>query len=84
MLFYVFFMFLLISGLLDKSVRTMMIAVSACLILGTTFTKLKAWYLESDWNSTFYVMKEFLFIRTIPLFAMGILLNELRSKRVNT
>ena len=84
MLFYVFLMFLLLFGLLDKPVRTMMVAVSVCLILGTTFTKFKLWYPESDWNSTFYVMEELLFIRTMPLFAMGILLNELRSKRGNT
>ena len=81
MLFYVFLMFLLISGLLDKPVRTMMVAVSVCLILGTTFTNFKTWYPQSDWNSTFYVVEELLFIRTMPLFAMGILLNELRCKR---
>jgi len=81
MLFYIFLMLLLILGLLDKPVRTMMVAISICLILGTTFTQFKVWYPQSDWNSTFYVIEELLFIRTLPLFAMGILLNELRSKR---
>ena len=81
MLFYQFLMFLLISDLLDKPVRTMMVAVSVCLILGTAFTNCKTWHPQSDWNSNFHVSEELLFIRTMPLFAMGILLNELRCKR---
>ena len=81
MLFYAFLMTLLITGLLDKPVRTMLAAISICFVCCTTFTWFKGIYPESVWNGTFRVVEDLFFMRNLPLFAMGILLNELRSKR---
>ncbi|MFK7769772.1 MAG: acyltransferase family protein [Mariniblastus sp.] len=81
MLFYVFLMALLATGLLDKPVRTMLVAVSVCFVCCTSFTWFKGVYPDSVWNGTFRVVEDLFFMRNMPLFAMGILLNELRSKR---
>lgn len=81
MLFYAFLMGLFAIGLLDKPLRTMLVAVTGCLVLGLTFTYWKTNYPESIWNGRFRIIEELFFIRTLPLFAMGILLNELRCGR---
>jgi peptidoglycan/LPS O-acetylase OafA/YrhL len=81
MLFYAFLMTLLITGLLDKPFRTMMVAISVCLISCTGFNWFHGAYPESTWNGTFRTIDQLFFMRNMPLFAMGILLNELRSKR---
>ncbi len=81
MLFYAFLMALLVTGLLDKPLRTMLVAVTLCLICCTTFTWFKSTYPESIWIGTFRVAEDLFFMRNMPLFAMGILLNELRCKR---
>ena len=41
MLFYCFLMLLLITGLLDRPLRTMMVAISICLVCGSGFTWFK-------------------------------------------
>lgn len=81
MLFYAFLMLTFVFGLLEKPIRTMMIAVGCCLILGLGITSFKTHYPESIWNGRFRVIEELFFIRQLPLFAMGILLNELRCGR---
>lgn len=84
MLFYAFLMALLVTGLLDKPIRTMLVAVTICLTCCTTFTWFKSAYPDSMWNGTFRVAEELFFMRNMPLFAMGILLNEVRCKRGKT
>ncbi len=81
MLFYLFLMTTLATGLLDKPVRTMMVAISICFVCCTSFTWFKGVYPESSWNGTFHFVESLFFMRNLPLFAMGILLNEIRSKR---
>ena len=83
MLFYAFLMLVFWLGLLDRPVRTMLVAVSGCLVLGLTFTWFKDTYPGSAWNEPMRVIEELFFIRNLPLFAMGILLNELRCERGN-
>ena len=81
MLFYGFLMALLVTGLLDKPIRTMLVAISVCFACCTAFTWFKAAHPASTWNGTFRIAEELFFMRHMPLFAMGILLNELRCKR---
>jgi len=83
MLFYAFLMTMLITGLLDKPIRTMLVAVTFCLIGCSGFTWFQSAYPQSAWNGTFHVVEQLFFMRNMPLFAMGILLNELRCKRGN-
>ncbi len=81
MLFYCFLMVLLATGLLDKPIRTMMGAIAICLVCCLSFDWFKTAYPGSDWNNRFWVIDQLFFMRNLPLFAMGILLNELRCKR---
>ena len=81
MLFYLFLMATFAMGWLDKPLRTLMVVIGICLATCTFFD----WYLEtypdSTWNSTFHVLNELFILRNLPLFSMGILLNELRCGR---
>lgn len=83
MLFYAFLMISFAMGLLEKPLRFILVSVGACLVLGLTFDFLKASNPESILNSRFYVIEQLFFIRNLPLFGMGILLNELRCERGN-
>ena len=81
MLFYLFLLGLFLLGLLERPLRSMMIAVTSCVACCLFFD----WYRQvephSSWNGFFHVADELLFMRNLPLFSMGILLNELRCKR---
>ncbi|MEL7500515.1 MAG: acyltransferase [Planctomycetota bacterium] len=83
MLFYAFLMGLFAVGLLEKPLRTMLVSIGVCLVLGVTFTFVKTNFPDSIWNSRCRIIEELFFIRHLPLFAMGILLNELRCGRGN-
>ena len=81
MLFYFFLMATFALGLLDKPLRTMMVAITICLVACSCFDAFKTANPDSTWNSTFYAIDELFFMRNLPLFSMGILLNELRCQR---
>jgi len=74
-------MILLATGLLDRPMRTMMVAISVCLVSCLTFDWFATAYPDSFWNGRFRIAEDLFFMRNLPLFAMGILLNELRCKR---
>jgi len=50
MLFYAFLMIALATGLLDKPMRTLMVAISVCLICCLGFDKFALAYPDSIWN----------------------------------
>jgi peptidoglycan/LPS O-acetylase OafA/YrhL len=81
MLFYGFLMITLMTGWIDRPLRLMMIAVgisfASCIYFDWHFVHRP----ESVWNSRFTVVENLFFMRNLPLFAMGILLNEIRSGR---
>lgn len=81
MLFYLFLMTIFSLGLLDRPLPTMMVSMGVCLAACGLFD----WYQnvapESHWNGVFHVVEELFLLRTLPLFAMGILLNEVRCGR---
>lgn len=81
MLFYAFLMILLATGLLDKPVRTMMAAITICLVCCSFFSWFETAHPGSVWNDRFKFTEDLFFMRNLPLFAMGILLNEIRCGR---
>ncbi len=83
MLFYGFLMLMLVSGLLDKPLRTMSVAIGICLVCCSYFSWFQGAYPASTWNSKFKFIEDLFFMRNLPLFSMGILLNEIRCKRGN-
>ena len=84
MLFYGFLMMLFVTGLLDKPLRTMLAAISICLVCCSLFSWFQVAYPQSVWNGRFKFAEDLFFMRNLPLFAMGILLNEIRCKRGKT
>lgn len=81
MLFYGFLMIMLITRWLDRPLRMALAAVSVCLACCLTFDWFHARYPESIWNDRLTFIENIVFMRNMPLFAMGILLNEMRSGR---
>lgn len=81
MLFYVLILGLFLLGLLEKPLKTMMVAITICLASCYWFDWFRAQYPESNWNGYFHVIDSLFLMRNLPLFAMGILLNELRCQR---
>ena len=81
MLFYGFLMIALMTGWIDRPLRLMCAAVGISLASCLFFD----WYFVhrpgSIWNGRFEVIENLFFMRNLPLFAMGILLNEIRSGR---
>ena len=81
MLFYGFLMITLVSGWIDRPLRLMMGAVGVCVASCIFFD----WFFvnrpDSIWNQRFAFAENLFFMRNLPLFAMGILLNEIRSGR---
>lgn len=80
-LFYCFLAFILVTGLIDKPFKTLMVCVGASLV-GSLAT---GWVQANMADSMLVRPMEFiegLFIMKImPLFAMGMLLNEIHAKR---
>ncbi len=83
MLFYGFLMLSLMTGWLDRPLRLMSIAMMVCLVCCTGFSWFREAYPTSAWNGRFGLIENLFFMRNLPLFAMGILLNEIRAGRGN-
>lgn len=81
MLFYGFLMLALMTGWIDRPLRLMIGAVSISLASCLYFDWFFVHRPDSIWNSRFAVIENLFFMRNLPLFAMGILLNEIRSGR---
>lgn len=81
MLFYGFLMVTLMTGWIDRPLRLMMGAVGVSLVSCLCFDWFFVHRPDSVWNSRFAVIENLFFMRNLPLFAMGILLNEIRSGR---
>jgi peptidoglycan/LPS O-acetylase OafA/YrhL len=81
MLFYGFLMMTLVLGWIDRPLRLMMTCVAVCLSSCLFFDWHFVQYPDSVWNQRFTTIEQLFFMRNLPLFAMGILLNEMRSKR---
>lgn len=81
MLFYGMLLIFLLTGLIDKVLPTMMIGITVSLFgcLGTQY--LGHYY--PDWSGTEWTtfFSQLFILPYLPLFAMGMLLNEIKSKR---
>ena len=81
MLFYGMLLLMLVSGLIDRPLPTMMVAMSVCLVGSVGFDWFQSRYADSPWTGRFAFLEELFIIKYLPLFSMGILLNEVRSQR---
>ena len=82
MLFYGFLLFALFTGRLEKPMLGfMMVVVVGCFFGATANQYIQAHFASTKLAHTSAWFDELLMFRWMPLFAMGILLNEIRMKR---
>jgi peptidoglycan/LPS O-acetylase OafA/YrhL len=81
MLFYGMLLLMLVTGILDKPFVTMMAGMVVCLsgALGTQW--MQANFPDWIWTGRAALVQDILILKWLPLFSMGILLNEIKSKR---
>ena len=83
MLFYGFLILMTAFGGWKHTFRNLMIGTTACLTLCGGIHFLKSAWPDSGLGSSLYVVEQLFILRNFPLFVMGMLLNEIYSKRGN-
>ena len=81
MLFYAMLMIMMVTGGFEKMLRNLMIMVGTCLVFCLAASQLSAALPDSSWNRPVWIVENLFFMRNMPLFAMGMLLNEIKNKR---
>ena len=84
MLFYATLVIMMLSGAFEKMLRTLMIMVATCLVFCLATTAIATAYPDSMINRPLWIIENICYMRNLPLFAMGMLLNEIKNKRGNT
>jgi peptidoglycan/LPS O-acetylase OafA/YrhL len=83
MLFYATLVIMMLTGAFEKMLRNLMIMVGTCLVFCLAATGFKYAFPDSGINQGFWVIENVCFMRNMPLFAMGMLLNEIKNRRGN-
>ena len=81
MLFYGMLLLMLVSGAIDKPLPTMMVGLACCLVGALGTQALQANCPDWIWTERASLMQDILILKWLPLFSMGILLNEIKSRR---
>lgn len=81
MLFYATLVIMMLTGAFKNMFRNLMIMVGTCLVFCFMASGFSRAYPESGFNQIFWFVENVLFMRNMPLFAMGMLLNEIKNRR---
>ena len=81
MLFYATLVIMMLTNAFDKMLRNLMVMVGVCLVFCLTASGFKSAFPDSGVNQFFWIVENVCFMRNLPLFAMGMLLNEIKNKR---
>ncbi len=81
MLFYGMLLLMLVSGLIDRPLPTLMVAMAICLFGSLGIDAFRAAHANSPWSDRLWFVQELFILKYLPLFSMGILLNEIKNKR---
>ena len=81
MLFYATLIIMMLTGMFEKMLRNLMVMVSVCLVFCLAASGFKSAFPDSGVNQFFWIVENVCFMRNMPLFAMGMLLNEIKNKR---
>lgn len=81
MLFYATLVIMMLTGAFQKMLRNLMVMVTACLVFCIATSGFKTTFPDSSLNQTFWIIENLCFMRNMPLFAMGMLLNEIKNRR---
>lgn len=83
MLFYGTLVIMMLCGAFERMLKSLMVMVTVCLVFCLASTTVATAWPESSTHRFFWIVENLCFMRNMPLFAMGMLLNEIRSGRGN-
>ena len=81
MLFYGTLVIMMLTGAFEKMLRNLMVMVGVCLVFCLAASGFRSAFADSGANQFFWIVENVCFMRNMPLFAMGMLLNEIKNKR---
>ena len=81
MLFYATLIIMMLTNAFEKMLRNLMVMVGVCLVFCLAASGFKSAFPDSGANQFFWIVENVCFMRNMPLFAMGMLLNEIKNKR---
>lgn len=84
MLFYATLVIMMVTGAFEKMLRNLMVMVGVCLVFCLAASGFKSVFPDSGANQIFWIGENLFYMRNMPLFAMGMLLNEIKNKRGTT
>ena len=84
MLFYATLVIMMLTGAFEKMLRNLMVMVGVCLVFCLAASGFKSAFPDSGFNQFFWIAENVCYMRNMPLFAMGMLLNEIKNKRGTT
>lgn len=84
MLFYTTLVIMMVCGAFQRMLMSLMIMVTTCLVFCVGATTINATWPESFISRPMWIVENVCYMRHLPLFAMGMLLNEIKNKRGNT
>ena len=81
MLFYAMLVIMMATGGFERMLRNLMILAGICLAFCLAASQFSSTFPDSSFNRPIWIVENVFFMRNMPLFAMGMLLNEIKNKR---
>lgn len=81
MLFYATLVIMMLTGAFENMFRNLMIMVGTCFVFCSLASGFAYAFPDSGLNRLFWIVENVCFMRNMPLFAMGMLLNEIKNRR---
>lgn len=84
MLFYATLVIMMMCGAFKNMLKSLTIMVTTCLIFCFSASAINSAFPDSFFSRPLWIIENVCYMRNMPLFAMGMLLNEIKNKRGNT
>ncbi len=84
MLFYATLVIMMICGAFKNMLKSLVIMVTTCLVFCSSASAINAAYPDSFLSRPLWIIENVCYMRHMPLFAMGMLLNEIKNGRGST
>ena len=83
MLFYATLVIMMMCGAFKNMLKSLMIMVTTCLVFCLSASAINSAFPNSFLSRPLWIIENVCYMRNMPLFAMGMLLNEIKNKRGN-
>jgi len=83
MLFYATLIIMMMCGAFKNMLKSLMIMVTTCLLFCLSASAINSALPNSFLSRPLWIIENVCYMRNMPLFAMGMLLNEIKNKRGN-